>query len=127
MTTIVKHKNIYRLVLVAWLLLCGYVLASYLLNPKAGADSEIRVLFYLEMLVLTFPLGFFAGLLASYPVELLSKVGVEMSAYVAQLGTDFLTWLFMVAIGFLQWFVWLPRLLAWIKSMWIKKSEASRQ
>jgi hypothetical protein len=116
MITIVKHKNIYRLLLVAWIILCGYVFASYLLNSKTGSDGEIRVLLYLEMLVLTFPLGYFAGLLASFPVELLRKVGVEVSASAAQIGTDILTWLFMVAIGFLQWFVWLPKLLEWIKS-----------
>lgn len=83
---------------------------------ESGADSERRVLFYLEMLALTFPLGFFSGLLASFPVDLLNKVGVEMSASDTQIATDFLTWLSMVAIGFLQWFVWLPKLLAWIKS-----------
>lgn len=116
-----KRKLYYRLLLVVWFSLCGYALAAYLLSLGAGADGETRVLFYLEMLILTFPLGYFAGLLASVPFELLIKVGSEVPASNAQLGADFLAWLLMVAVGFLQWFVWLSKLLAWIQSIWNKR------
>ncbi len=121
-----NRKLYYRLLLAVWLLLCGYVLVANLLNMPAGADAERTELFYLEMLILTFPLGYVAGLLVGAIFAVLPEVGVEMPLTVAQYGNVLLAWLVMTATGFFQWFVWLPKLFAWIKSIWNRKLNVRR-
>ena len=117
-----KKGKYYWFILFFWLLLCCYVLLSYFSKQSEGNISEIGVLFHLQMLVLTFPLGYFAGLLADMPFWLLSKLNIELSTATIHYGAILFSWLMMVIIGFLQWFVWVPRLFVWVRLLLDKNS-----
>lgn len=111
-----RKSKYYWFILLFWFSLCSYVLISFLSHPRsAGTGGETGVLFHLQMLVLTFPLGYFAGLIADFPFWFLSKLNIELSTATIYDGTIVCSWLMMVTIGFLQWFVWIPKLIVWLK------------
>ena len=105
-----KKSKCYWYMLFLWLLLCSYVLIDYFSNHSGVNATEIGVAFHLKMLVLTFPLGYFAGLVADIPFWIFSKVNIELSTASISYGAILFSWLMMVTIGFVQWFVWVPRL-----------------
>lgn len=113
-----SNKFYYRFLLTVWLLLCVYVLVSYLLGSGSTADSEFVLKFYLQMSILTFPFGYVAGLLVGALFDLLSKAGIELPLVATRYASILLAWFAMAATGFLQWFFCLPKLFAWIKALW---------
>jgi len=99
-----------RLVLIAWIVLCAVVLGmtEYVLwqSPQA---HDVSLFFLGAMIVLTFP----SGLLLLALVALLTLTdftrGVLDWLSSALIG-HLVIWAAMVALGYLQWFVWIPRL-----------------
>jgi hypothetical protein len=114
---VMKNSKFYYWGLLAvWSVLCIYVLVSFLLHPSAQASGEVSLKFHLEMLILTFPLGYLAGLVVGLSFTLLAKVGLELPIIFGQYFNILITWVAMIIVGFLQWFVWSPKLWLWIKS-----------
>ena len=117
-----KHKAYYWIFLILWLLLCIYELLSFLLHPQAWSSSEVNVLFYLKMLVLTFPLGYVVALIVGGLSTLLFESG--STEIFGQQVSLFTIWLAMVLIGYFQWFIWIPKLFLWVKLRIQKKQSA---
>ena len=105
--------------------MCGYVLVAHLLSLSAGGDAEKAEFFYWEMLFLTFPLGYMGGVLVGSLFAALMEIGLEIPLAIIQYGSIFLVWLVMTAIGFFQWFICLPKLFTWGKSLCKSKSQSS--
>ncbi len=114
---VIKNSKFYYWGLLAiWFVLCIYVLVSFLFHPSAQSGGEVSLKFHLEMLVLTFPLGYLAGLVMGLLFNLIAKVGLEPSIIFGPHFNILITWVAMIIIGFLQWFIWVPKLWLWIKS-----------
>jgi thiamine transporter ThiT len=83
-----------------WLLACFSMLALFLLDDNAWQNSELSALCYIRTLVLTFPSGFLGGVSVGYIFSFVDIYN-EKAEF-------FITWLSMVVIGYLQWFVFFP-------------------
>ena len=93
----------------AWLLLSGAVLAVTLAlyNPTTGSDADLILVY--GMLVLAFPSAFLvAGMIAfaSYAIDTLHLQSLSGLSY-GRLSIT-LTWIVMVIVGYVQWFLVLP-------------------
>lgn len=102
----------FRVSQLVWLTLCtlSFITYSYRIL-QMQSDAEHGVLFVLQMLVLTFPIGYPANLLSVGAIEILSSFGVVVSA----IQDVALQWVFMVVFGYFQWFVLVPKFLVSIK------------
>lgn len=107
----------------AWLLACvgvlWFTLATYEPNTKEG---DAAVFFALTMTVLTFP----AGLV----VLGLAAIALSTSGANDLMNSDLLFvvfWGLLVIIGYLQWFVLLPKLVQRLQVFWAARSIEQRR
>ena len=89
--------------LFVWLLICGGVLLSLLFHPKAWEDPEVTVLFHLQMLIITFPIGYVFYVL-------LTAIQVSDSGFINQQIWLMIFWLSFSLLGYVQWFIIIPGL-----------------
>lgn len=99
---------------VTWLVACGLVLWLTLTTYEPNAkESDAAVFFALMMTFLTFPAGLIVmGLVA---------IGVSMSNAHALLNSDLsfvVFWVLLVCVGYLQWFVFLPKIVKRLRNLW---------
>ncbi len=87
--------------LFVWLLICGWVLLSFLFHPKAWEDSEVTVLFHLRMLIITFPIGYVFYVL-------LTAIHVSDFGFISQQIWLVIFWLTFSLLGYVQWFIIVP-------------------
>lgn len=91
----------------AWLVLCGWCFMDFISNEMAFSDDELSELFYLRMGVLTFPAGYLA-VIVTYLTSELFRPFFELNLN-SQLGSGVL-FLLMTLVGYLQWFILIPKL-----------------
>ena len=94
-----------RIILFAWLFFCMLV---FLIPLRDIHNGEAHIAFAILMMALTFPAGLILGYFISFVGLLLDRfLGIFLPSNEIMLVP---LWLGFVAIGYLQWFVLLPRL-----------------
>lgn len=104
-----------RLIVTIWVGSCVYVLSNYLISYSNDSNGELTILFQLKMLVLTFPLGYLAGLAVSYFIDAILFLGLDFSTITLHYLNVLLGWTAMSIVGFFQWFVFIPKGIGWIR------------
>jgi hypothetical protein len=108
---IIKKAAFYIIMLI-WIGLCVSAFVDFLGKAERWGESEIGELFYYKMLILTFPFGYICALISAGVLEFINVVSKEfLEKHIISLWWHHsLVWLSMLFGGFLQWFVYLPRL-----------------
>lgn len=74
-------------------------------------SSEMLTIIFLQIAILTFPLGYCAAVMAGFGFYILSGFfGVDFGIFEVCS-----TLALMVFVGYMQWFVFLPKLICFIK------------
>lgn len=101
---------------VLWLAACAVVLifwlASYAISesPSGASMSEAMIYVVIAMTLLAFPIGLVWTVLLAIAARLLHEAGMDIQSPLwAGL---FFYWVISVALGYVQWFVVIPRLRA---------------
>lgn len=107
-----KEEVMARWLRLAWVLLACAVLAASLLLYDGRPNSDADVLLGYAMLTLSFPIG--AALAAG--IGILGRVLFETMGYVftTSYASMVVVWLVFFVAGYLQWFVFVPKLLGWL-------------
>ena len=89
-----------------WMSLCMYTLVVFLTNSD-DISSELEIAYYIKMLILNFPSGYIVALTTEIFLDLFDPEPMVRTTIV---------WFSMVAIGYIQWFVFIPALFNRIKN-----------
>lgn len=104
------NQKFRRLLKIVWIALCVVVLATTLAKFDQRPDSDIADLLLWGMLALTVPSGILAMLLyAGFAYALHSIFAITLSTTYSTLTV---IWLLFFAVGYVQWFYLLPRMVA---------------
>ena len=92
----------------AWVLVAASVLVASLLLYDGKPNSDAEILLGYAMLALSFPLG--VALTAG--LSFFARILFETTGYIFTTSyvSMFAAWLMLFIVGYLQWFVLLPRL-----------------
>lgn len=101
-----KSRYIFPVIAITYILLCVYILASYLLHKRAWIDGEIYTIYFFKMSIISFPLGIVVNIAADY---VMSFINLSQKTSVLTL------WVLMTITGAMQWFVVLPKCYSIIK------------
>ena len=106
-----KEDVMARWLKLAWVLLAFAVLATCLVLHDGRPNSDADVLLGYAMLTLTIPIG--AALAAG--LGLLGRLLFETMGFVftTSYASLAVVWLVFFVAGYLQWFVFVPKLLGW--------------
>lgn len=106
-----KEKVMARSLRLVWVLLAFAVLAASLLLYDGRPNSDADILLGYAMLTLSFPIG--AALAAG--LGFLGRVLFETMGYVftTSYASMAVVWLVFFIAGYLQWFVFVPKMLDW--------------
>lgn len=117
--------NLKNVLIIAWLLLCLLSLIGYI-NYGGGNgprdEVESRTQFVMFMVVLTFPSAFlFISLIwvAEQLIPGYSAFGVNPKLFEV-----IIYWLGFVLFGYLQWFLFFPKLITYAKKIKVKQSNS---
>ncbi|MEJ2046463.1 MAG: hypothetical protein P8X89_24690 [Reinekea sp.] len=99
------------ILLAAWVAFCIQAITAYFLHASE-TGSEIEILFSLKMLVLTAPLGFVISLAISFLYTLSGELGIDIHSFYFHSGYILISWVSMLVVGYIQWFVLVPKLMA---------------
>lgn len=91
----------------AWLILVVCIQAYYL--PKIGTERGALVGLGAAMFVVAFPSSFFVFLIGTFVVQSFGRHLPQSPIF------DFLAWQIFVVVGYIQWFVLLPRAISRIR------------
>lgn len=87
---------------------CLLVVTLYYYSPTTGRDSDILLIY--GMLILAFPSGFLVAGLFSFLSYGLYWFGIPLFLEQYSVGSIILTWVAFFVCGYIQWFVWFPKL-----------------
>lgn len=103
------HICMKRLLLVIWLLFTISVLVSFIFDSNAY-DGETMTLCYLQIMLLTFPLGLIPLVGAGWVFDaFLMDGGISWVPHVA-------AWLLALFLGYWQWFVIVPMFIKFVRA-----------
>jgi hypothetical protein len=100
-----------------WVILCLFVLCISFYYSSDDPKNDIEIFLIWSMVALSFPSGFVVALVFTFLIILLGDSPNTMldSAYLF----IFVTWFAYFVVGYLQWFILVPKLVKWIKKKWI--------
>jgi hypothetical protein len=94
-----------RVFCILWLAACAALLV-YAFSQRNIHEPDIDLTFTLAMLTLTFPIGYVLGTLAGFMFLFLHKAcGIVVPGGFLP---NTISWIFLVAAGYFQWFVLIP-------------------
>ena len=101
-----------------WLFTCVAVLFVSLYYFSPGPKNDIEVFLIWSMIFLTFPIGYVVTAIFTLIAILLVEIAdvTLQTSYLLIL----INWLAFFIAGYLQWFVWVPKLVKWIKNKKMK-------
>jgi len=103
-------KYISKIFLILWFTSCCYVFFSFIQSGSNMRDGEVSTLYFLKMFFLS-PLGVLCDALIEWLINSISAIfDIQLSNYFSVLTGHIISWIFMVIIGFFQWFFLLPKL-----------------
>lgn len=97
----------------AWVLTAIVVLVVSLLLFDGRPNSDVEILLGYAMLVLSFPLGVVSEVVLGVAARALFEI--EGYIFTVSYFMLFAEWLVLFIVGYLQWFVFLPRIWIWCK------------
>lgn len=105
-----KNKKLYLTSAVIYICLCSYTLISFLLSNPTFKDKELITLFFLKMITLTCPIGITFLLIYTLISDVLISLGINLTTIFNLKTVYIIFWFIMVILGYIQWFVLLPKL-----------------
>jgi len=107
---LMKNKKLYLTSAVIYICLCSYTLISFLLSNPTFKDKELITLFFLKMITLTCPIGITFLLIYTLISDVLISLGINLTTIFNLKTVYIIFWFIMVILGYIQWFVLLPKL-----------------
>ncbi len=87
-----------------WLGACVAVLYYSLSNPNFYTNGEFQTFFELKMIALTLPLGLLVPMFLQSFFIVIDQIGTIVEAFISLRTSYAIFWLFMVIVGYFQWF-----------------------
>lgn len=104
------------ILLAIWIIACVYSFASYLFHDLVWTNSEVYSVYFLKISILTFPLG---PLCVTVGELVLNQISF-LSDILNMQGKVIATWVVMVVLGYIQWFVLVPKLYKFLSNRFFK-------
>ncbi len=108
----IPKTKIGQFIAVLWLIACvGLLFFAYIQQ----SIHDMPIAFTWLMIFITAPVGFIVAPITGIATNYLFEIfGFEYHPFLALLPS----WFAMVIIGYIQWFIALPRFFSWAKSKW---------
>lgn len=101
-----KFFSIRFLIQIAWLAINLYCVIAFSMKENAFNNGELRTLLFMQVTVLSVPLGYFFGIMADYLITFqLAEIKFWLSIFLIILG------------GYIQWFILIPLIWEKLKNM----------
>jgi len=101
-----KKLNIVPILILFYVVICIYILVTFMFHELAWKDGEIYTSYFLKMSAVSFPIGIIVSILVDF---IFSFIGVGQKI------TALTLWALMTIAGALQWFVLIPECYKYIK------------